>query len=301
MTLRLLFFILFSTSVYAQSVKTDTLIFATYRYSDNNRIKNIRPFAEWFGANLKVAVKVRSFDSVHDLVDAIQMKKVDIVFINTFGYLLSREHSDQYKIAAALSLPENARSTYQTAIVSSVASNIRSLENLKGMAGKYSLSLVNPGSTSGNLIPRLQFAQLGITEPEKFFTSITYTKNHTLTLREIVDGKADIGAFGSEEFYKAQQADKELRRKVNLLWESQPIPLGPVLFRSDLQEEISSRLIESLLSLHRENPAALEAIKSGWTEAIPANKFQVVDEHYYTDIIKNDPVTGMNIIRAFAR
>lgn len=301
MTIRILFCLLISVPAAAQSYHLDTLIFATYRYSENNRIKNIEPFAKYFGEVVNHPVKTKSYDSVHELIAALEKKEVDIAFINTFGYLLLREKSNDYTIAAALQLPEGARSTYQSAIVSSVSSGITSLETLSSNPGKFSLLLVNPGSTSGNLIPRLKMAHVGIRNPETFFTSVVYTRNHALTLKQVVDRKSDLGAFGSEEYHKALLADKELVKKVNLLWESEPIPLGPALFSKDLPREISDQLVESLLSLHSKNPSALEAIKSGWTEAIPAERFERVSESYYTDIIKNDPTVGMEIIKAFAQ
>lgn len=301
MIIRVLLFVFISSAVSAQSAHVDTLTFATYRYSENNRIKNIEPFAKYVSGIIDLPVKVKSYDSVHELIGGMEKGEVDIAFINTFGYLLLREKSSNYTIAGALQLPKGARSTYQSAIVSSLSSGIKSLETLSSEPGKFSLMLVNPGSTSGNLIPRLQLAEVGITNPEKFFTSVAYTKNHALTLQQIIDGKADLGAFGSEEYHKALLADKDLAKKVNLLWESGPIPLGPALFKNDLPQKISDQLIESLLNLHQKNPTALEAIKSGWTEAIPADKFQRVTDDYYTDIIKRDPATGMRIIKAFAQ
>lgn len=301
MTIRVLFCLLISFAGAAQSSHVDTLIFATYRYSDNNRIRNIEPFAKYFAEIVGHPVKVKSYESVHELIGGMEKGEVDIAFINTFGYLLLREKSSRYTIAAALQLPKGSPSTYQSAIVSSLNSGIKSFETLSSNPGKYSLLLVNPGSTSGNLIPRLRMAEVGIKDPEGFFTSVSYTKNHALTLKQVVDGKSDLGAFGSEEYHKALLVDKGLSKKVNLLWESGPIPLGPVLFSHDLPRRISDQLIESLLSLHRKNPSAIEAIKSGWTEAIPADRFEKVNDSYYTDIIKQDPMAGMKVIKAFAQ
>src|SRR5688500_186485 len=169
MLIRIFLLLAVISSATAQN-EPDTLIFATYRYSDNDRIKNIEPFAKYFGQLIKIPVKVKSYNSVHELIAGMKNRETDIVFINTFGYLLLREQSKNYSIAAALQIPSGKRSTYQTAIVSSTNSKVKSLNDLTSREGKLSLLLVNPGSTSGNLIPRLKFAEMGITEPEKFFT-----------------------------------------------------------------------------------------------------------------------------------
>jgi phosphonate transport system substrate-binding protein len=285
----------------AQAQKTDTLVFATYQYSTNPRIKNIEPFALHFGKVAGRPVKVRSYPSVHALIAGMKNGETDIVFINTFGYMLLSEQSSAYSIAAALHVPATARSTYQTAIVSSIKTNIRSLKDIKDQNSKPSLLLVNPGSTSGNLIPRLAFAEIGITDPEKFFSTIEYTKNHALTLQQVIDGKADVGAFGSEEYHKSVEKDSTIKSKVNLVWESGPIPLGPALYSKKLSPETSQKLINTLLNLHSENKEALELIKAGWTEALPADKFQIVNDEYYNALIRSNPKEGMKIIRAFAQ
>lgn len=285
----------------AQSQSNDTLVFAVYRYADNDRIKNIEPFAVFFGNAVRMQVKVKSYNSVQELISGMKRGETDIVFINTFGYLLLREQSKDYEIAAALSLPDGTRSTYQTAIVSSKNSGIVKLEDLKTNAGKYSLLLVNPGSTSGNLIPRLKLSEIGLPEPDMVFKSVTYTKNHALTLNEVAAGKADLGAFGSEEYHKAIKASHAVAEKVNFLWESQPIQLGPVVFNKRLSKEIVDQLNDALLSLHQNNPKAFDAIKAGWTEAIPADKFEKVDEDYYNSILHGNEVEGMKIIKAFAQ
>ena len=65
------------------------------------------------------------------------------------------------------------------------------------------------------------------------------------------------------------------------MWVSDEIPLGPVLINKELssaEKEIVSNL---LLNLHTENLDAFESIKSGWSEAKQADKFQLIsDEHY---------------------
>jgi phosphate/phosphite/phosphonate ABC transporter binding protein len=301
MLIRIIIFFFAISSATAKSQNSDTLVFATYQYADNNRIRNIEPFAKYFGEIIGAPVKVKSYTSVHELINGMNKGETDIVFINTFGYLLLREQSEDYSIAAALQISADARSTYQTAIVSSSNSRINTLNDLVSNAGKFSMLFVNPGSTSGNLIPRLKLAEIGIIEPEKFFTGIAYTKNHALTLKQVIEGKADLGAFGSEEYHRALKNDPTISANVNLLWESASIPLGPVVFNKRLAKAVPVQLMQSLLTLHEKNVNALEAIKSGWTEAIPADKFQVVDDRYYDSILSKNRVEGIKIIKTFAQ
>lgn len=301
MLVRILFSFFLLSVLTANSQTPDTLVVATYRYADNDRIKNISPFATYFGTQVKQHIKVKSYDSVQELINGMRKGQVDIAFINTFGYLLLREQSQDYSIAAALRIPSGTRSTYQTAIVSARKTNVLTIDDIQKQPGIFSLLLVNPGSTSGNLVPRLKFAEAGIAEVETFFTSVAYTKNHALTLEKIAHGEADIGAFGSEEFHKALSQNPTLTKNVHLVWESGPIQLGPVVFKKNLPKELTEALQQTLLMLHELNTNAFAAIRSGWTEAVPADKFQLVDDSYYDTILGGNRTAAMKIITNFAK
>lgn len=293
--------IMLCVTVIAPAQRND-LVFATYQYAENERIKNIEPFARHFSSITGTAYRVVSYPSVHELIAALTKGEADIAFINSFGYLLLQQSSTDYSIAAALHVPDEAASTYQTALVVNKGTGIERLTDLKARAGTLSLLLVNPGSTSGNLVPRLKLAEVGISNADSAFSTLAYSKNHALTLRQVIEGKADVGAFGSEEYHKLLKEDPSITKNVNLLWESSPIPLGPVVFRNNLPASAKSALIKALLDLHMENIDALEAIKAGWTEAKPADRFHAVDDGYYKTLLnKENEKAGLRIIKQFSK
>ncbi len=136
-------------------------------------------------------------------------------------------------------------------------------------------------------------------DPEMFFLEVQYTERHDLALQNMLNEKFAIAAFGSEEYYKLGVDTVN----VDLLWESPPIPLGPVVCKKDLPENIKISLKNALLELHEQNPEALESVKSGWTEAKPADRYMIVGDTYYESLIKlaGNRERAMRIIRKFAR
>lgn len=275
------------------------LTIATYQYGDNTRVANLQPFADHFNDISDVKTVVKSYETVHALLEAMKKGETDIVFINTFGYLLSREQSSLYEISAALHLPDEAASVYKSVIVAPKASGITSLKEAVDKAGDHYLVLVSPGSTSGNLLPRLKLASMLPDDPEKFFVELQYAERHDAALTLALEEKFAIASCGSDEYYKLG-ADTA---RFNLLWKSDPIPLGPVLIRKELSENLKITLKKALLELHEQNPQALESIKSGWTEARPADKYVVIDETYYEGLISlaGDKMKALRIVKKFAR
>lgn len=275
------------------------LVLATYQYADNPRIKNIEPFAIHVGELAGIKTIVKSYRTVHELLEGMRKNEVEVVFINTFGYLLMHEITQNYEVSATLHLPDEAASVYRSVIVSPKDNHLTSLQQGVDRAADNFFVMVSPGSTSGNLLPRLKLASMLPDDPEKLFVEVQYAERHDAALRLALEEKFAIASCGIDEYYKLG-ADTA---KFNLLWKSGPIPLGPVLVRKDLPENLKISIQNALLELREQNPEALEAIKSGWTEARPADFYTVPDNVYYESLLDlaGDKQKALRIIKKFAR
>jgi phosphate/phosphite/phosphonate ABC transporter binding protein len=275
------------------------LVIATYQYGDNPRIKNIEPFARHFADAADIKTTVKSYASVPLLLQAMNKGDVDVAFINTFGYLILKEQTSAFEISAALHLPDSAASVYKSVIVTNRQPVYPKLENIIDNAGDYFLMLVSPGSTSGNLVPRLKLASMMPDDPELYFVEVQYAQRHDAALQNMLKEKYSVAAFGSEEYYKLGPDTT----KVHKLWESPPIQLGPVLVKKNLPENLKNDLKTALLELHEQNPEALESVKAGWTEAKPADRYVEITDAYYESMIQlaGSKERAMKIIKKFAR
>jgi phosphonate transport system substrate-binding protein len=173
------------------------------------------------------------------------------------------------------------------------------LQQAADRAADYFLVLVSAVSTSGNLLPRLKLASLLPDDPEKLFVEVQYAERHDAALKLALDEKFAIASCGIDEYLKLGSDTS----KFDLLWKSGPIPLGPVVVRKDLSENLKNSLQKALLELREQNPEALEAIKSGWTEAKPADVYIVPNEAYYNTLLDlaGDNQKALRIIKKFAR
>jgi len=263
------------------TAKAQPLVLATYQYADNDRIANIRPLADHIARQTGKTVEVKSFPSVHAFIEGIQNSEVDIALINTFGYLLLEASSKKspMQACAALKVREGAQDNYKTAIVASQRVKIDTLAELRSVAKRCRLMLVSPGSTSGNLVPRLVLSSVGIKNPEKAFRTLSYGNNHKATLDSLVQGKADIAAFGSSEYSNLVRTGNA--QKIKLLWISPEIPLGPVLIHDRIDPELRESITGLLLRLDQTDSDALEAVKRGWSEAKHAERYIAIDSTWY--------------------
>ncbi len=254
---------------------------ATYTYGDNSRMENLRPLADLIETRFGTKVELISYKNINDLILAITQDRVDISFISTMGNLLLNNGLHEHPMAEVLTLsvPENSSVKYRTAFVVPHDSRIVSLTDINMLKG-ISLALVNPESTSGNLIPRSVLAKKGIHSVESLFGKIYYAGSHRSALEHVLDGRADMAAFGSSEY--TDYVDKNGNGgKIRLIQMSDPIPLGPVLFNKSLNKDFQQKLIQILTTLHIKNPVVFSKIKEGWVEAIGAQKFIAIETNYY--------------------
>jgi phosphonate transport system substrate-binding protein len=284
---------LFFTAIFVFNIitaHTQDLRIATYRYADNDRIKNIQPLALYLEQQLGIKAEIKSYPTVLELVNAIQNDKADIAFINTFGYLLFTASQKEINMHPALTFYLNPEyeNNYRSAIVAADSSPINSTGDIIKYASRTRLMLVDKGSTSGNLIPRLALATAGIDRPEKKFRSVSYGISHAATLESLLNNNADLAAMGYAEYEKILKQDSAaIRKQLKLLWTSTAIPMGPVLFSNRFGSAFGGTLQKLLLNLHDASPSVFLAIKNGWSEFRNATNFISIADSYY-DAFRNE-------------
>jgi phosphate/phosphite/phosphonate ABC transporter binding protein len=259
------------------------IIIATYQYADNDRIANIEPFAQHLKTKYGIDARVKSYPTVHAFIDAIRNNEADIALINTFGYFLLQSADKPYpmKPLLTLAISEDARDNYKTAFLSSRSSTIRSLADIKKAAAATKLALVAKGSTSGNMLPRLALSYAGIKDAEQTFLKVMYAGNHAKAIDAVLNDEADLATMGFTEYQRYLARDTANSSKLQLVWVSPEIPLGPVLFNNKLTQQEVATISKAFFELNDKNPAVLASIKAGWSEAKQATKYIAISDSFY--------------------
>ncbi|MEM9362540.1 MAG: PhnD/SsuA/transferrin family substrate-binding protein [Bacteroidota bacterium] len=258
------------------------LVLATYTYSSNNRIANLEPLSKELSQLLERPVKIISYPDVPNFISGIKSNQVDIALINTLGYLLLSMDNKHMEPIATLKIRENAVDNYKTVLLGN-SLRVNHFDVVKNNPEKLSISFVAPGSTSGNLVPRLFLSSNGIHFPENKFKKVDYAGTHQAAITRLLDDETDICALGSNEYFKQLEKDSTLSQSTSLLWISSEIPLGPVLINNKIQDYEKESIINLLSNLHETHPEVLKAIKAGWSEARQAEKFLPITDKYYDD------------------
>ena len=263
---------------------SNPLVLATYTYATNNRIANLKPLSLPLGKLLERPVEIKSYPDVPSFIKGIKSNEVDMALINTLGYLLLSLDNPYMEPVATLKIREDAVDNYKTVLLGN-PSRASDMDVIQKNPEKFQMTFVAPGSTSGNLIPRLYLSSNGIHLPEKQFKKVDYAGTHQVAIAKLVRGDSDICALGSNEYFRQLKKDSTLSQSSSLLWMSSEIPLGPVLLNTKLDNTEREKITLFLGALHETHPEILEAIKDGWSEAKQAEKFVLISDAYYDDFI----------------
>ncbi|MBD1207637.1 MAG: phosphate/phosphite/phosphonate ABC transporter substrate-binding protein [Ignavibacteria bacterium] len=288
---------------YAQQ-RGDTLTLATYTYSTNNRLQNIAPLAAFLERQLQRPVRTLSFPDPPSLANAVKSGVVDIAVMNTFGYLLLAASPNEKGLpVATFRIATGQSSNYRTIVLSRNGLEITSKAWLRKNSKTLAVAFVSPGSTTGNLIPRLYFASQGIADAENAFARVVYAGTHAEALSLVRAGKVDIAALASEVYENSPHDSSQPVQKLTTLWTSPDIKLGPVVVKSSLSVSERKAIIKQLVGIERTAPEAFTALRDGWTEAKLADALVPTTDRYYDDVRRmfGNPKTSAILIKKFAR
>jgi phosphonate transport system substrate-binding protein len=135
---------------------------------------------------------------------------------------------------------------YRSILIASKASGLSSIEKLKGKV----LGLVEPASTSGDLVPRAVFAKDLGTSLENYFSKVVYTGGHDLSTLAVKEGRVDAAFVATHRFDNVIDRKLVKTEDFEVLWKSPVIPQDPFVYRADLCPDLKTAIRETFLQLH---------------------------------------------------
>lgn len=166
---------------------------------------------------------------------------------------------------------------YRAVLISRADSKFQDIPSMEGTI----MGLADPASTSGNLLPRMEFGKEIGTGPEleKFFAKVVYTGGHDQSALAVLEGRVD------EAFVATHRLDNVIDRGLakpedfTVVWESEVVPQDPMVYRGTLCDDLKGQIRDAFLTLH-ENPAS-----QPFFDGINSSKFVPMADADY-DLIK---------------
>jgi phosphonate transport system substrate-binding protein len=176
-------------------------------------------------------------------IEALRAGHVDVALLGPFSYVLATTVA-QVEAFGVTVTSKNMMPSYQSIIIAGKDSNINSLADLKGKT----FAFVDPGSTSGYMVPAAAFAMANIT-PEKDFKQVMYSGGHDATIVSVGSGKVDAGSVADRIYERGCAKGLADCSKLKVVWTSKAIPNDPLLYRKALPEDMKKKIREAFYSV----------------------------------------------------
>lgn len=216
----------------------------------------------------KAGVKINFFatTSYAAAVEALLNNFADFGMLGPKIYTVARAKSKMIEPIVGTGRPPNhflkePCACYHGRLITKKGSKYTTIESLKGAV----LALTDPGSTSGNALPRALFPeQIGGTSLDDYFGQIFYAGSHDAAAKAVFNGKADA-AFVSENAL-SRSIDRGALKigSFNHLWVSPKVVSNPIVVnKNTLSAEQIAKLKAIMMGMvnDEEGRAALKTVK----------------------------------------
>ena len=186
-------------------------------------------------------VKLQIVQDYSAEVLAMRNNQLDVAEFGPLGYVFAQQKAHAQALASFAD-SNGKLSSYTAGIWVPKSSPIHTVAQLKGK----SLALADPGSTSGDAMPRYAIRQAGLKESD---VKLDYTGGHPESLLALSKGKVDAGEVNTQELASAVAAHEFDPSKFRKIWSSAPIPNDPITVNGTLPTAFKAKVKVALLHL----------------------------------------------------
>lgn len=219
------------------------LRFASIPKSDGvQQQQTLRPLMKELERVLQKRVEVARSNSYGAVVESLQAGNVDLAELGPASFAVLMERGPSVTAFATLSRglqPDAAApGSYRAVLVVRTDSGFRSIKDLHGKT----LSLTDPMSTSGALLPMQAILKLTGQPAERYFSRVTYAGSHLRALEAVHKGLVGAAFVSSRRVEEYEQQKPGASKELAVLWQSPPIPNDPFVYRSNLCPAIVDKI-----------------------------------------------------------
>lgn len=165
---------------------------------------------------------------------------------------------------------------YHSLLVVRQDAGLRTLAQLQNKR----LSLTDPASTSGALIPRQAVLRLTGQRLEEYFGTITFAGSHDRSIEVVQQRLADAAFVSHNALDEAIRRNTLKPGELSVLWRSPPIPIDPFVYRRKLCAPLVAKLRDTFLGDPEPLRGMFQNLKKSGFAPVDHTTFQAISELY---------------------
>jgi phosphonate transport system substrate-binding protein len=201
-----------------------------------------QPLVKALQARLKQPVDLVLASSYGAVVEGLLAGTIDLAELGPASYAQAKARDS--RVTAFASLVQrigpytDAVDSYRSLLIVRKDKNKADLASLRGA----SISLVDPASTSGALIPRQMVSQMTGAPLEVYFGRVTFAGSHDRAIQAVQKGFVDAAFVSSSRLDEALRKGSIAPDELQVPWKSDPLPYDPFVYRGQLCASVTDKI-----------------------------------------------------------
>jgi phosphonate transport system substrate-binding protein len=189
-------------------------------------------------------VKVVDYNAA---VEAMRADRAQIAWYGGKTYIKAAEIANAEAFAAGVRKGDTNAGYYAYFVVRSDSS----LNTIKDVMGK-TLGLNSIGSTSGDLIPKVELLKAGLsTNNKQHFKRVVYAGSHDACLLSVINKQVDVCGMSSRNYDARLKDGTFTSDQVKIIHKSPLVPPPPLAYSKNLSQGLRDKIKTATLEAHK--------------------------------------------------
>lgn len=213
----------------------------------HTQTRQYRPLITALEAATGRRVQAEPAKSYGSVIEGLLAGDIDLAEVGPASYAIAMKRGAQIDPIASFTLqpgPATPSSrAYHSVLITRHSHPARDLKQLRG----GTLSLTDPASTSGAILPRQAVQRLTGVPLEAYFERITFAGAHDRSIEAVRTGRVDATFVASNAVDDAVRNGALRMDEIRILWRSTPIPYDPFVTRRSLCPALQKQIRQVFL------------------------------------------------------
>ena len=226
----------FAGAIHAQACESPKVIRFSLIPKKNaaTQMAELRPLIAALEESLKRPVEFVFAASYGAVIEGLLAASVDLAELGPASYAQAKARDSGITAFASMinriGPHTDSVDSYRSLLIVRRDKDFNGLSSLRGR----SVSLIDPASTSGALIPRMMLAQQTGMPLDRFFGRIIFAGSHDRAIQSVQKGFVDAAFVSSSRLDEALRTGSVGPNEIQIQWKSSPIPYDPFVYRGQI-------------------------------------------------------------------
>lgn len=213
--------------------------------ADPELLDRMQPLADLVNEATGIPVEVTKTSDYLAIVEAMRSGLLDVAMFSPMPTVIAQDIANVEPLAVALGAP------YSTYIICRPDAEVDELADIQDKT----MAFVDPGSTSGNYIPRLMLQRAGV---DLSTLESVFAGGHDVSALSVKQGSTDCAAVASMLVPRLVESGAVNEEDFEIIAESEPLPISMVILaREGLDPEVKEQIADVFIGTSDENVLAV--------------------------------------------